>query len=156
MRVDVAWFKHATDVVGCLEASRMTAMPDDSYQRRERLQYRTAPIKMKRHRAIFAISLMLTGLAAAMLLGVHALPAQPAEAPPGAASCTGCHPARANVDTPVPRLAGRDAAELIAAMQAFRNGSLPATVMDRIAKGFSDDEIKTIAAWFSAQARSPD
>ena len=40
---------------------------------------------------------------------------------------------------------------MIAAMQAFRNGQRPATVMDRIAKGFSDDEIKAIAAWFGAQ-----
>jgi cytochrome subunit of sulfide dehydrogenase len=36
-------------------------------------------------------------------------------------------------------------------MQAYRSGQRPATVMDRIAKGFSDDEIKAIAAWFSAQ-----
>jgi len=40
---------------------------------------------------------------------------------------------------------------MMAAMQAYRGGQRPATVMDRIAKGFSDDEIKAIAAWFSAQ-----
>ncbi len=40
---------------------------------------------------------------------------------------------------------------MVAAMQAFRTGQRPATVMDRIARGFSDDEIKAIAAWFSAQ-----
>jgi len=55
------------------------------------------------------------------------------------------------VDTPVPRLMGRDSAQLQDAMQAFRAGRRPATVMDRIAKGFSDDEIKAIAAWFAAQ-----
>ena len=37
------------------------------------------------------------------------------------------------------------------AMRAYRAGRRPATVMDRIAKGFSDDEIKAIAAWFAAQ-----
>jgi cytochrome c553 len=31
-------------------------------------------------------------------------------------------------------------------MKAFRSGQRPATVMDRIAKGFSDDEIRAIAA----------
>ena len=36
-------------------------------------------------------------------------------------------------------------------MQEFRAGSAPATVMDRIAKGFSDDETAAIAAWFAAQ-----
>ena len=38
-------------------------------------------------------------------------------------------------------------------MQAFRAGQKPATVMDRIAKGFTDDEIKAIAAWYAAQNR---
>ncbi len=76
---------------------------------------------------------------------------QAAEAPPGAASCSGCHPAQANADTPVPRLAGQDAGAIVAAMQAFRDGQRPATVMGRIAKGFSDDEIKAIAAWFVTQ-----
>ncbi len=73
------------------------------------------------------------------------------EAPPGAASCTGFHAATANVATPVPRLAGRDASALVAALQAFRGGQRPATVMDRIAKGFSDEEIKAIAVWFATQ-----
>ena len=46
---------------------------------------------------------------------------------------------------------GRDAPQLISAMQAFRSGQRPATVMDRIAKGFTDDEIRAIAAWYAAQ-----
>jgi cytochrome c553 len=36
-------------------------------------------------------------------------------------------------------------------MAEFRSGQRPATVMGRIAKGFSDDEIKAIAAWWSSQ-----
>jgi cytochrome subunit of sulfide dehydrogenase len=74
-----------------------------------------------------------------------------AEIPAGASSCSGCHPASAKVDTPVPRLVGQDPATIVAAMQAFRSGQRPATVMDRIAKGFTDDEIKAIAAWYGAQ-----
>jgi cytochrome c553 len=72
-------------------------------------------------------------------------------APPGALSCSGCHASAASVETPVPRLAGRDANAIVAAMQAFRAGQMPATVMDRIAKGFTDEEIKAIAAWYAAQ-----
>jgi cytochrome subunit of sulfide dehydrogenase len=79
------------------------------------------------------------------------MPAAAAEAPPGAASCSGCHPANASADTPVPRLAGRDAGAIVTAMLAYRSGQRPATVMDRIAKGFSDDEIRAIAAWFVTQ-----
>jgi cytochrome c553 len=78
-------------------------------------------------------------------------PAVAAEAPPGASSCSGCHPVSAAVQTPVPRLVGRRAAEIVAAMQGFRTGQRPATVMDRIAKGFSDDETAAIAAWYAGQ-----
>jgi cytochrome c553 len=74
-----------------------------------------------------------------------------ADAPPGASSCTGCHPARPGVATPVPRLNGRDAAQTTTAMTEFRTGKRPATVMDRIAKGFTEDETKAIAAYFAAQ-----
>ena len=71
--------------------------------------------------------------------------------PPGAASCSGCHPAGAMTATTVSRLYGRDAGEITTAMTGFRDGSLPATVMNRIAKGFSDDELRAIAAWLAAQ-----
>jgi cytochrome subunit of sulfide dehydrogenase len=88
--------------------------------------------------------------AVALSFGCVAL-ASAADAPPGASSCSGCHPDRANVDTPVPRLIGQNPAAIVAAMQAFRSGARPATVMDRIAKGFNDDEIKAIATWYAAQ-----
>jgi len=86
-----------------------------------------------------------------MLLCAGVTPASAAEAPPGAASCSGCHAERQNVNTPLQRLAGQDASAIVTAMQAYRGGQRPATVMDRIAKGFSDDEIKAIAAWFAMQ-----
>jgi cytochrome c553 len=71
--------------------------------------------------------------------------------PPGAASCSGCHSPRAPATSQVARLNGRDAGELYAAMAAFRDGSRPATVMTRIAKGFSDDELHAITAWLAAR-----
>jgi cytochrome c553 len=77
--------------------------------------------------------------------------AGPADAPPGAASCSGCHPAARFVDTTVPRLVGRNPADIVAAMQGFKSGQTPSTVMGRMAKGYSDDEIKAIAAWYGAQ-----
>lgn len=70
--------------------------------------------------------------------------------PPGAAGCSGCHPS-GRVETPVTRLNGRNAADIVTAMQEFRGGQRPGTVMDRIAKGFSDDEIRAIAAWYAKQ-----
>ena len=74
-----------------------------------------------------------------------------AEPPAGAAACSGCHPASTRVTSPVPRLAGRDAAAIVKAMQDFRSGTRAGTVMDRIAKGFTDEEIQAIAAWYATQ-----
>jgi cytochrome subunit of sulfide dehydrogenase len=74
-----------------------------------------------------------------------------AGAPPGATACSGCHPATRSVDSGVTRLIGRTPAELVTAMQAFKSGQTASTVMGRIAKGFSDDEIKAIAEWYGAQ-----
>lgn len=71
--------------------------------------------------------------------------------PPGAASCSGCHAAGAGVATKAPRLVGEDPGAIAAAMRDFRTGQRPATVMDRIAKGFSDEETSAIAAWLAAQ-----
>jgi cytochrome subunit of sulfide dehydrogenase len=74
-----------------------------------------------------------------------------ADAPRGATSCSGCHPAARGVDTTVPRLVGRNPADIVAAMQAFRSGERASTVMGSIAHGFSDEEVKAIAAWYGAQ-----
>jgi cytochrome subunit of sulfide dehydrogenase len=89
-------------------------------------------------------------VAALLAMIAPASAAGPSDAPPGALSCSGCHPA-SRAETTVPRLDGRNPTDIIAAMQAFKSGQLPSTVMDRIAKGFSDDEVKAIAAWYGAQ-----
>jgi sulfide dehydrogenase cytochrome subunit len=95
---------------------------------------------------------MSTVVAAAIaLLAVAAAVVASAEPPAGAVSCSGCHPASAKVTSPVPRLAGQDRAAIVRAMQEFRSGQRAGTVMDRIAKGFTDDEIQALAAWFAAQ-----
>jgi cytochrome c553 len=107
--------------------------------------------KLGSERAFVSCSLMRPAVTALACSLICIPAARAADAPPGAMSCSGCHPANANIETPVPRLVGQDPAAIVAAMQAFRTGARPATVMDRIAKGFSDDEIKSIAAWYGAQ-----
>jgi cytochrome subunit of sulfide dehydrogenase len=97
---------------------------------------------------------LITGhwfVAACLFALVAAAAAPPAVPPSGAASCTGCHAADPKIETRVPRISGRPPAEIAAAMEAFRSGQKPATVMDRIAKGFTDAEIRAIADWVSAQ-----
>jgi len=95
---------------------------------------------------------MQRALAAAIgLASIAAAVTASAEPPAGAAACSGCHPVSARVSSPVPRLAGLDRAAIAKAMQDFRSGQRPATVMDRIAKGFTDEEIQAIAAWYATQ-----
>jgi sulfide dehydrogenase cytochrome subunit len=94
-------------------------------------------------------AMRITAAMAIVLISAGSVPA--AEAPPGAASCSGCHAANPRVETPVPPLAGRPAADIASAMIAFKAGLRPGTIMDRIAKGFSDEETQAIAAWYSQQ-----
>jgi len=90
------------------------------------------------------IGLLLIGLSGG------ALAASP-DGPFGAMSCSGCHAISKSVDTPVPRLTGRPAAEIAAAMRDFQKGERAPTVMGRIAKGYTDAEIDALAAWFAGQ-----
>jgi len=90
-------------------------------------------------------------LPAVVLVLLTTAAASAAEPPPGATSCSGCHPPTASAETKVPPIRGRNPAEIVAAMEAFRSGERPSTVMGRIAKGFSDDEMRAVAAWLAAQ-----
>jgi sulfide dehydrogenase cytochrome subunit len=97
---------------------------------------------------------MVKLLAAAIgVASIVAAVAASAEPPAGAVSCSGCHPSSSRVSSPVPRLNGVDRAAIVRAMQDFRSGQRASTVMDRIAKGFTDEEIQAIAAWYAAQPR---
>lgn len=90
------------------------------------------------------------GITALVVYTGTALAASP-EVPAGAASCSGCHASQGRVDTAVPPLFGRTASDIVAQMKAFKAGRRPSTVMDRIAKGFTDAEIQAIANWYALQ-----
>lgn len=66
-----------------------------------------------------------------------------------AASCSGCHANAASDDT-FPEINGRPAAEIQEAMLAFRADERKGTVMNRIAKGYSETEIGAIADYLAA------
>jgi cytochrome c553 len=50
-------------------------------------------------------------------------------------------------------LAGRDQAELLALIAAFRANERPATIMGRIIRGYSEAELTASAEYFSRQGR---
>jgi cytochrome c553 len=85
-------------------------------------------------------------LVAAMMIAAPAVAL--GGSPPGASSCLGCHSVAAD-DGPVPALSTLTAEQIVTAMRAFRSGAREATVMDRIAKGFSDEEVHAIAQWYA-------
>lgn len=89
---------------------------------------------------------------ATLLLAALASPAAADTAPPGARSCTGCHAPGAEAELP---LWGLSSGEIEAALSGFREGTREATVMDRIARGFSADESQAIARWLAACAEGP-
>ena len=77
-------------------------------------------------------------------------PASAAEPQVLASSCSGCHTNDDKLTTAIPRIRGLPEAAIVQAMQAFRAGQRPATVMDRIAKGYTQDEINQLAAVLGA------
>ena len=71
-----------------------------------------------------------------------------------AATCANCHGTngQARGDS-VAALAGMPAERLIQTFNAYKSGALPATIMHQIAKGYTDDQVKAVAAFFAAQAK---
>jgi sulfide dehydrogenase cytochrome subunit len=69
-----------------------------------------------------------------------------------AASCANCHGTngQAKGDTVKP-LAGVSADKILAALADYKSGAQPATIMHQIAKGYTDDQVRLIAAFFAAQ-----
>lgn len=68
-----------------------------------------------------------------------------------AATCASCHGTGGQARGEIKPLAGRPADRIVAAISDFRSGTAPATVMHQIAKGYTDDQVRRIAAWFAAQ-----
>lgn len=89
--------------------------------------------------------------AGAVTLSAFALAADPSTALLSS-TCYGCHGTDGSSRGPsMPSIAGMDATYFVESMQAFREGKRAATVMTRIAKGYTDEEIKAMAQYFSTQ-----
>ena len=69
-----------------------------------------------------------------------------APAPVLSITCTGCHGPEGHSPGPMPSLYGRSAESVAEILVEFKHDRRPATVMGRIAKGFSDEEIQRLAA----------
>jgi sulfide dehydrogenase cytochrome subunit len=63
--------------------------------------------------------------------------------------CTGCHgPAGVTAGAAIPSIAGLDKIYLARVMVQFKNDERPSTIMGRIARGYEDSELRTMAKHF--------
>ena len=68
-----------------------------------------------------------------------------------AANCAACHGTDGKSRGDVPSLAGQDKAYLVQQVKDFRDGRRSSTIMQQLAKGYTDAEIEAAAAYFAAQ-----
>lgn len=72
-----------------------------------------------------------------------------------AAMCANCHgtDGRTIEGSAIPALVGMPKDYMLRQMQAFKDGSRPATVMHQIVKGLTDAQVQTIADYYAATKR---
>lgn len=105
------------------------------------------------------LSTALVPLTLALALAIpatcHAQPTQALRAHSLAAQCAQCHgtEGRALDGAAVPGLAGMPAPYFVAQMKSFKDGTRAGSVMPQLAKGFSDAQIDTLAAFFVAKKK---
>jgi cytochrome subunit of sulfide dehydrogenase len=75
--------------------------------------------------------------------------AQTPQPPLIAQACVGCHGQAGAGKDRIPRIAGYDRELFLAQFAAFRNKQRPATIMDRVASGYTEAEIALLADYFS-------
>ncbi|KAF0140714.1 MAG: soxE [Rhodospirillaceae bacterium] len=93
--------------------------------------------------------LMLLG---GLMIAGNSFAAGPAAPGMLANACAGCHGTNGVSDGPsIPTIAGMDAGYFIAAMQGYKKGEWASTVMGRLAKPYSDDEITAMGEFFASQ-----
>ena len=87
------------------------------------------------------------------LIGLVLSPARAADSDARnlAANCTGCHGTNGVSTGGIPSRAGIERTRIATLMQEFRDGKRPSTVMQQLAKGYTDEQIEAIAAWLAAE-----
>lgn len=68
-----------------------------------------------------------------------------------AAGCYACHGTNGVSLGGMPGLAGQSKADFARKMQDFKAGRTPSTIMQQLAKGYTDEQIDLMAGWFAAQ-----
>jgi cytochrome subunit of sulfide dehydrogenase len=70
-----------------------------------------------------------------------------------AASCAMCHGTSGHSVGGNEPLAGMPKDELVRKFKEFQSGAKPATIMHQLSKGYTDQQLEQIAAYFAAQKK---
>jgi sulfide dehydrogenase cytochrome subunit len=98
----------------------------------------------------FAYSIVICSALFTVLQNVQAR--ETASAQLLAQNCAACHGMDGReFNEAMPPLAGMSIEQFIGAMNAFKHGKRQAVIMDRVARGYNDDEIRAMAEYFAAQ-----
>jgi cytochrome c553 len=68
-------------------------------------------------------------------------------------ACTSCHGIDGHSKGYIPSIAGVSKATLLQELKAFRAQSAQATIMNRIARAYTDPELEVLAQYFSSRPR---
>ncbi|MFY7906271.1 MAG: c-type cytochrome [Burkholderiaceae bacterium] len=94
-------------------------------------------------------------LGCALALGATLAHAQVPQVKVWAAACANCHGTNGYAQPGMESLAGKDKADLLQKLMDFNSGRKPATIMHQLSKGYSDEQLQELAAYFAAQPKKP-
>jgi len=105
------------------------------------------------------VSFLMAAAAAALSLNVHAQAAKP-DLAKGSVTygnvCVACHAADGNSTTPAnPKLAGQHPEYLMKQLQEYKSGKRANPIMQGMAAGLSDDDMRNVAHWLASQKPAP-
>ncbi|MGI8739464.1 MAG: c-type cytochrome [Gammaproteobacteria bacterium] len=66
-------------------------------------------------------------------------------------ACSACHGPQGRSEGAIPSIHGLPAKQIESAMRDFRSGKRPGTIMNRISKGYTNNQIAAIAQYFANQ-----
>ena len=91
--------------------------------------------------------------AGALLAAAFGAQAQVNQVKVWAAACATCHGTDGRAETGNVSLAGANKDDMTTALLSFKNGTRPATIMHQLTKGYTDEQLAQISAYFATQKK---
>ena len=94
---------------------------------------------------------MLAALSASGWAQAQAL--DPLQVRSWAAGCANCHGTNGQAQPGMEALAGANKDDMLKKLLDFKAGRKPATIMHQLSKGYTDEQLAAISAYFAAQKK---